>query len=932
MARLDENLAIEEVASRPRGTLVDRYVVLEQVGAGASGAVYAAYDPDLDRRIALKLRRMSGKREDREAMRERMLREAQAMARLSDRHVVAVHDVGIVGEDVFIAMEFVAGGTLRSWLAAARRTWSEIRAVFVAAGRGLEAAHRAGLVHRDFKPDNVMIGDDGRVAVTDLGLARAIAPDPEVVVDGAALVETVIGGVVGTPAYMAPEQLRGEVATAASDQFGYCVALYEAVRGERPFRGATIAELHASIAGSPFASSVAMPRDLPAQLARVLQRGLAVDPAGRYPSMTALLADLAPTPRRRWGRALLACAAAATVFGGISIARTDGAATEAPCEDGPSEIATVWNLERRLVIDAAFRRTGAVYADAAARTVAEAGDRYAGAWAAGYAEACRATRVTGAQPEGVLDLRMRCLRSRRRDLAALVTLLARADREIVASGAQAMFALRSIDDCADLDALASPVPPPSDPATAARLDALEVQLGEVTASRTAGKYRDALPLAVAVARDAAALGYAPFEGRALLALAEVQRQVGDWAAAVATFERAGAAADRGHDDVSRGHALIGRVRGVSLAMNRTADAKPLEDEVAAIVARAGDRRLSATHAFLRGKLRLMDGSLDEAVAHLVRALREYEALDGPDAFSTLTALSELGGLHGRLGHFDEADRLLRRALASTEKLLGPDHPQVAIVVEFLATTQYVRDRPGEARALFQRVLTIRAQALGRDHAETGESHRRLGLTYASLAQYEPALEHLREAHAIAERHPESPQRLALTLVGLGQVYTESEVTPEAALALAGRALAIYRSIDDRRNIPDVLRMIAINEHRLHRDAEALAHLHESIAGWESFLGKEHVSVASSLQVLGELLIDLKRYPEAIVALERAARIRARSPVRLAETQLALGKALWLAGRDRARARELVQAARTFYVGDRVHPRELARADAWLAAH
>ncbi|PCC70100.1 Serine/threonine protein kinase [Nannocystis exedens] len=300
-----------------RGTLIDRYVLLEHVGAGAMGVVYGAYDPELDRKIALKFL----KSHDRDyKARARLIREAQALARLAHPNVVTVYDVGTFGDEVFVAMEYVHGVTLRQWLTARRRDWRDIVAVFGAIGCGLAAAHDAGLVHRDLKPENIMIGVDDRVRVMDFGLARAAvgesredlaAPPPDQPVE---LTRT--GTLLGTPAYMAPEQWEGLEADARTDQFAFCVALWEALYGSRPFCGETPSALLLAITRG----DITPPRDgrrAPPWLRRLLERGLAVDPAARWPSMTVLLAELTrdhQAPKRRLGVlffGLLALAAAA---------------------------------------------------------------------------------------------------------------------------------------------------------------------------------------------------------------------------------------------------------------------------------------------------------------------------------------------------------------------------------------------------------------------------------------------------------------------------------------------------------------------------------------------------------------------------------------------------------------------------------------------
>ena len=285
---------------------IARFLVVDELGAGGMGRVYAAYDPELDRKVALKLvhRRDSA---DSEA---RLQREAQAMARLSHPNVVTVYEVGSHAGQLFIAMELVAGENLAAWLAAATRPWQVVLAMFRAAGEGLAAAHDAGLVHRDFKPANVLVGADGRARVADFGLVHASEAVPErgAGAGGASKDLTWAGTVMGTPAYMAPEQLRGEATDARTDVFSFCLALWEALYGARPFTGATMEERQRAIERG-------LPDDPPRSSARdrwlrpLLRRGLAADPVRRWPDMRPLLAALARDPalersRRRRGAVL----------------------------------------------------------------------------------------------------------------------------------------------------------------------------------------------------------------------------------------------------------------------------------------------------------------------------------------------------------------------------------------------------------------------------------------------------------------------------------------------------------------------------------------------------------------------------------------------------------------------------------------------------
>lgn len=312
-------------ATIQRGGAIGRYIVLGLIGRGGMGTVYAAYDPELDRKVAVKLLRdwpvegtVLAER------RVRMLREAQALARLSHPNVVVVYDVGTYEDHVFIAMEFVEGQTLGSWLNVRRRSWREILDVFLAAGRGLEAAHSAGLIHRDFKPENVMVTRSGEVRVMDFGLAREVnsssrepllkvlpgGPDraSDLRVSGRDSRTTHEGALVGTPAYMAPEQYRGR-SDSRSDQFSFSVALYESLYGTRPFAGNTVTEVSTAAASGrvqppPAGSSV------PRWLRRALLPGLSASPDQRYPSMGALLRRLRTDSRTSVRRISLVAAVA----------------------------------------------------------------------------------------------------------------------------------------------------------------------------------------------------------------------------------------------------------------------------------------------------------------------------------------------------------------------------------------------------------------------------------------------------------------------------------------------------------------------------------------------------------------------------------------------------------------------------------------------
>ena len=319
--------------------LVGRYQIEGQIGAGGMGVVYRAYDPELDRRVAVKLLRGDTVADER--ARQRMLREARSMARLAHPNVIHVYDVGVVGEQVFVAMELVVGVSLGAWLMSAPRPWREVLDRFLAAGEGLQAAHRAGLIHRDFKPENVLVAADGRVRVLDFGLARsavqgAVSEKPalaggglEIDTDahgatfrrtlGASLTRT--GALLGTPRYMSPEVCLGRPADARSDLFAFCVALYEGLYGRAPFEGDTVEGYLRAVVAGEVCEPEKNDNSVPPWIWPVLQRGLDADPDARFPDMAALLAALRSqeSPKSRsWVRPLLAGVGLVAVLGVVS--------------------------------------------------------------------------------------------------------------------------------------------------------------------------------------------------------------------------------------------------------------------------------------------------------------------------------------------------------------------------------------------------------------------------------------------------------------------------------------------------------------------------------------------------------------------------------------------------------------------------------------
>jgi|JI10StandDraft_1071094.scaffolds.fasta_scaffold03708_13 predicted Ser/Thr protein kinase len=509
-----------------------RYVVLERIAGGGMGVVYRGYDPELHRKVALKVLHPRAQEDDR--AHARLLAEARALARLDHHNVVRIHDVLAEAGQVVLVMELAEGETLAAWERGAKRSWREIVAAYAQAGRGLVAAHELGIVHRDFKPANAVIGVDGRVRVLDFGLAlgRGVpeaaplavgSPDHrEPTAEGL----TATGEVVGTLGYTSPEQLAGQVATPASDQYSLCVALHRALESCPPFAGSDPVALEASIRAGRI-DRATDGRAIPAWLRAAIARGLAADPAQRHASVAALLAVLTRARGwRRWRTPVVVVAVGAAIAGAAM--RPRAAAGPPPCDGGLAEIDPVWNAAQRETVTTALRTAGTPAADGTDPRVLAGLDRYRTRWIDLHRDACQAHR-RGEQSADLLDRRMLCLGRRRADLAASVDVLANADRATAGHAIDVVVGLPPVDDCADLASLTADVAPPATPAQRTRVGAVRATLGQAAALDRGGHTEQALTVATAAQAEARQVGYGPLEAEAALArgtlLLSMQRNV-----------------------------------------------------------------------------------------------------------------------------------------------------------------------------------------------------------------------------------------------------------------------------------------------------------------------------------------------------------------------------------------------------------------------
>ncbi len=861
------------------GTALGRYVVDGLLGAGGMGLVYAAYDPELDRKVALKMLRTpaAGGPE----ARERLLREARAMARLTHPNVVAVHDVGAHEGQLFLAMEFIEGITLRSWLRRASRPAREVLRALAQAGRGLAAAHAVGVVHRDVKPATVLVDHRGRVCVTAFGLARAAlgggpaaggggpgeapgarpgaegeAPGARPGAEGAPSSATRSGALTGTPAYMAPELYRGEAASAKSDQFSFCVMLYEALYRQRPFEGPTWRELaDAVVSGKLREPPPRAGAPVPVRARRALLRGLSVEPADRFPSIDALLEALTDEPgarRRRLAAALGAGLALAALPVALRHGRPDAGQL---CGRAELRLAGAWGEGRKGAVREAFLATGKPFAPDAWRGVEGAIDGYARAWAAARQDACEATHVRGEQSAELLDLRMACLDDRAKDLGALADVFARADADVVIKALGAAQSLAPLAPCADARALRARVRPPSG-AAAERATALRGELGRAQALADAGKYREALPLAAGAVEGAEALGYLPVLAEALHQHGRMLARSGDVKASEATLRRAITAADAAGDDATRALAYSGLLFNLGALQAKGEFVPLLNEQAQAALARAGGDpgidglRRNNFAASLRRQ-----GRFDEARAEYEGALPLLERAYGAESRQLLVNLYGLGNTHLSRKDLDAARDAFQRYLERSERALGPHHPSVAEGLSGLATVLMTQLRFAEAGSHLERALTIMEGAFG----------------------------------------PES-QVLTPYLDNLGSALSEQG-----------------------------------------RYDESLACFRRSLALTERQLGPDHPLLLWPLTGLGEAWLNLGDRAQAVAHLERAVQRHGTADAAsdLALAQFTLARALSESGRERPRARALALAARDAYRASKNSPldaRTLRRVEQWLERH
>ena len=899
----------EPIAARSftPGTMIGRYIVGEPLGAGAMGSVVAATDPLLERKVALKLLHPAL------AQRDRIDDEARAMARLSHPSVIAVHDVGTFEDHLFLAMELVEGGSLRQWLAGRPRDPVSVLGVFRQLASGLAAAHHAGLVHRDVKPDNVMIASDGRARLVDFGLAAGPNSSTEL---------------VGTPAYMAPELFETGVADHTSDQFAFCVSLFEALHGVRPFVINTFDEIDAH---PPRVRAAVSPA-----VAAAIVRGLSAQPEARFPSMTAWLEAVERDSRRSRRRVWLGVG----VVGAVALAATVGArwSSSPPpvCRDAAATLATAWSPVRGELIRARFATTGLPYAAESAREVIRGLDRFSGRWIDARTDACVATRVRGEQSDQVLTLRMMCLDAALAEVDALVTGFAEADAHVVSRAATAIDGLPDLGACANLAALLARVPPPAN-ADASKLKALDALLAQGRALRDASRWNEAIVVATKAVDHARGIAHPPTLGAALYLLGETKEGAGASQDAERLLREAYASAEIGRDDLLAARTAVELVFVVGQQQARFAEATEWAFHAETAIERAGgDAELEAWLAGQRGTVLYGQGDFVKSRAQYQIAFDWRVKMFGADARATAESLFNLGRAVMAGGDVDGGLDMMQRAAATIERSLGPMHPKTAYSLDGVGAAQLNAGRFKDGLATLERARKITLATLAPDYPDVARILLNEGNALQSLGRPTEALVAALHAFAIVDRPGVDPFLKVTALSQMGEAERALERFPAALQSFRNARDVVISSIGPNHELAaqmdEQIGDVQIDQASY---AAALDSYRRALALRDRVNEPEYFEKAFALAGIGKAAWKLGHAIDGVAPLRRAVTLIAGyggDAMWLAQMRLLLAEVLWDAGGSHAEAWQLADAAEQAMIPSESSRDHLVELRAWQARH
>jgi tetratricopeptide (TPR) repeat protein len=857
-----------------------RYVVGKILGRGGFGTVCLAQDVELERPIALKLLHR-GRIDDATLGRHDVLAgEARSLARVNHPNVVTVFDVGVSNGRTYLAMEYVPGPNLRRFLGDDHPPAKRLQ-LLLQAGRGLVAAHAAGIVHRDFKPENVLVGLDGRVRVGDFGLARTVAGMPTDEEDGAATVDGKASRFAGTPVYMAPELLDGHVADARSDQYAFFVAVYEAAYGRRPYAAQSIDILRTLASRGP--KRIETPPDVPARLFDVIERGLHPDPERRYPNMrTALRALTAALEPRRRPAMWLALVGVPIGALGLHVSLPDAPTSNASarCASGADVVAHVWTEARRQQVWRATIASGRPHAIAAWPRVEDRIDRFAAAWAREHATACEV-------PVRVDTTTLDCLARRSDDLDAVLTVLARRGSELCS--ADLLRLLGSPTRCRD--------------GRGAGIEGEDfvalVERAADVGALVCGYTRDEAALAEVKAFTATAEGHPAASSAAWALLGSALDQVRGTDAAAAAHEQAYARAD---PDDTPNRVAAATSLAIMRAQTDIADAQRWASEATSLAERSGDLedRCQAAVAVARTSMETADVRGAERKALDAIEMCGRDSVDAGELYGVLAAITAQEQRLVEARQWAE----LRRELDARNR--GREDPRYALAELSVG----LASEPGMARDSITRAVTLLERTLGSQHRLTAWARSRLAVVEMEDGHFERAREILEPLWEIEKRRParDNPSFRLHYLNALAQVYGrlgERELELEMHQRASDHAL---EWLGDHPLLGAALSNTAGALRRMQRYDEALVRFDQAIDVMERLLGTSAPMLAYPLAGRAHTLADLGREDEALPGFERALAIAEAGDDDLAAAVIAGHVAIRLPESERARALALAEQA------------------------
>lgn len=857
---------------------VDRYIIGREVGAGGLGIVFEAWDPKLERPVAVKLVRPHSGNPRGAA---RFLREAQALARLNHPNVVSVYSHGTCddAETVYVVMQFIDGQTVGAW-SEEPRSFEEIRDVYVAAGKGLAAAHAQGVVHRDFKPGNVMIDAEGNVQVLDFGLALVAGAGTRSAVDSRAVVAPSVdsdesaderltqdGIVMGTPRYMAPEQHLGRHVDAASDQFSFCLALLRTLR-----RGRDVYEAkgHRELAAAKLRCRVTprAPSDLaPEWMEEVLLRGLSGKPEERWPSMTALLDAMRHAPRRLWPVAVgvgLLCAGAV----GLALPSED-----TDCTRGASRLVSAWDDADDAEIESAFSDSlGSARGPEMFERLRSAFDEDAKAWADVYTRTCT-EHAAGRLESVAFDGRMACLRSRARQREALLHRVEEGEAAVLRDLTVRLLQLGEIDDCTQDSTLAARTPLPQDSAARAAVIDVRAKLVTVPIMARDGDFEGALVVLDAQGAAAKDIGFEPLFAEVQKASGELRAERGEYESAAVAFEDGLSAAVSSGHDLFAVECAAALVYLYAIRLNRTEDAEQMLSRAKALVERAGDppnlrQRVGSVEALLFNRLQ----SYDEAKRVLEELIPTLPTETQWQRYQLTTLLNNLGLQYQQLGEYDKAVETLEEALSIRSELFGENHPKIGALHLNIGNTLLRGTKLTDAEPHFDRAIELMTQGYGKAHVELSRPYISRGVVRKKQGRFEEARADYEHALTLLEGK-KSPTQEALVLANLGNLDKRTGRL-ESALQRHQEALAIReeqlgpKSLDVAESLSDI--------GSLHRGAERYDQARANYARAASIKlevhGPDHPEMVAVHLSAANLALDEDKLGEAKTALDEGMRI------------------------------------------------------------